>query len=43
MPVIGYAIVKHGFKDENTVGIKMKSAAEFFFDEYNGYAAGYAK
>jgi len=35
--------MQFGFKDENTVGIKMTPAAEGFFGEYNGYAAGYAK
>ena len=32
-----------GFKDENTVGIKMTPFAEDFFTEYDGYAAGYAE
>ncbi len=35
--------IQFGFKDENTVGIIMKKAAEGFFEEYNGYAAGYAE
>lgn len=32
-----------GFKDENTLGIKMTPSAEGFFDEYNGFAEGYAE
>ena len=39
----GRLSMKFVFKDENTVGIKMTPAAEWFFTEYNGYAAGYAK
>ena len=32
-----------GFKDENTLGIKMTPSAECFFTEYNGWAEGYAE
>jgi len=39
----GRLFMLFSFKDENTVGIKMKSSAENFFLEYNGYAAGYAE
>ena len=35
--------MQFGFKDENTVGIFMVPAAENFFNEYSGYASGYAK
>ncbi|MBE6645221.1 MAG: serine hydrolase [Ruminococcaceae bacterium] len=39
----GRLSMKFVFKDENTVGIKMTPAAEWFFNEYDGYACGYAK
>jgi len=39
----GRLSIQLGFKDEKTVGIKMTPAAECFFMEYNGYAAGYAE
>ena len=32
-----------GFKDENTLGIKMTPSAECFFTEYSGFAEGYAE
>lgn len=32
--------ISFGFKDENTVGIYMSKTAEFFLDEYSGYAIG---
>ena len=35
--------MQFGFKDESTVGIYMIPAAENFFGEYSGYAAGYVK
>lgn len=39
----GKLSMQFGFKDENTVGIYMVKAAENFFNEYQGYAAGYSK
>jgi CubicO group peptidase (beta-lactamase class C family) len=35
--------MQFGFKNENTVGIKMTPQAECFFEEYDGYATGYVK
>ena len=40
---MGRLHIQLGFKDENTVGIKMSPFAEYFFEEYDGYAAGYAE
>lgn len=33
--------MQFGFKDEDAVEIYMAPEAEFFFEEYSGYAAGY--
>ncbi len=35
--------INFGFLDENTVGISMSRVAEFFLDEYQGFATGYSK
>ena len=39
----GRLSIQFGFKDSSTVGIKMTPAAECFFDEYNGFAAGFSE
>ena len=39
----GRLSIRFGFKDSSTLGIKMIPSAECFFDEYNGFAAGFAE